>query len=126
LPKIRPITTDDEHAKALGRIDALMNCANGPEAVELSELAKAVEAYEERRFPLMVSAPIATAPAATDARQPPPMGRWCPYCHDGVMVQYVDQRAELCLDCGRAILITPTAREARPAERNSGSGLDRR
>ena len=49
----QPIRTDADHAAALRRIDSIMDALTGsPEADELDELAKLVEAYEDRRFPI--------------------------------------------------------------------------
>ena len=58
--KIYPIRTDADHAAALRRIDSIMDALPGsPEADELDELARLVETYEDRRFPIDDPDPLA-------------------------------------------------------------------
>jgi len=54
-----PIRTDHDHARALRRIEELWNAApNSLEEAELDILATLVDAYEERRWPILASNPI--------------------------------------------------------------------
>lgn len=49
-----PIQTDEEHARLLAEAEALMRSdpqRDMPEGQRLSELADAIEAYEEKRWP---------------------------------------------------------------------------
>lgn len=58
---IGPISNDEDHARALRRIEALWGAAPGtPEGDQLDVLATLVEHYEERRFPVRQSDPIET------------------------------------------------------------------
>ncbi len=55
----RPIRSRTDHAKALRRIEELMDAVPGsPEAEELDVLATLVEAYEERHFPISDPNPL--------------------------------------------------------------------
>ena len=57
---IRPIRTDEDHAVALRRIDALMDAEPGsPGGDELDVLVTLVEAYEDRHFPIDDPDPLA-------------------------------------------------------------------
>ena len=59
--RIKPITTDAEHAEALAEIDRLMdrNPAAGTAAADrLGVLATLVDAYEERRWPIEAPDPV--------------------------------------------------------------------
>jgi len=50
---IRPIRTNDDHDKALLRIDALMNAeSDTAEGAELDVLVTLVEAFENEHFPI--------------------------------------------------------------------------
>ena len=57
---IRPIRTDEDHARALGRIEELWGAAEGsPEADELEVLVTLVDAYEARHHPIDPPDPVA-------------------------------------------------------------------
>ncbi len=48
-----PITSDEQHARAMARIDEIFDAEPGtPEAAELVALVDLVEAYEEKRWPI--------------------------------------------------------------------------
>ena len=48
---IQPINSEQDHARAMQRIDALMEALPGtPEGDELDILATLVEAYEDKHF----------------------------------------------------------------------------
>jgi HTH-type transcriptional regulator/antitoxin HigA len=56
---VRPIRNKSDHARALRRIEELMDAAAGsPEAEELDVLATLVDAYEERNFPISDPNPL--------------------------------------------------------------------
>lgn len=58
MSAIRPIRSDDDHADALARVEALWNADPGtPEGDELEVLVDLIEHYEERRFALPPSDP---------------------------------------------------------------------
>lgn len=126
MAKIVAITTDAEHATAMARIDALINCAEGPQSLELYELVELVEDYEAHRFQLtMVAAPTAPAPATESKPKKPPLaGRWCPFCSTGLMLEFDDGDTEQCLNCDRSVLISPAVKAARSAgHRIMGFGM---
>ena len=53
LMDVFPIRTDEDHARALRRIEQLWNAKpNSPEEAELDILATLVDAYEEKRWEL--------------------------------------------------------------------------
>ncbi|MBY0354274.1 MAG: transcriptional regulator [Rickettsiales bacterium] len=57
---IKPIKTNNDHAKALKRIEALMNAkANTPQGDELDILVTLVEAYEAKHYTIEAPDPIA-------------------------------------------------------------------
>ena len=57
---IRPIRNNKDHEQVLARIALLMSAKrNTPEGDELDVLTTLVEAYEQRRFPIEVTDPIA-------------------------------------------------------------------
>jgi HTH-type transcriptional regulator/antitoxin HigA len=59
--RIKPITTDAEHAEALAEIDRLLDrnpAAGTAPADRLGVLATLVEAYEERRWPIEAPDPV--------------------------------------------------------------------
>ena len=57
--RIRPIRSGRDHAKALARVEALMDMKRTPaEDDELDVLATLVEAYEDRRFPMDAPDPV--------------------------------------------------------------------
>ena len=57
--KIKPIKTDEDHAAALVRIDALMSAVPGTdEGDELDILATLVEAYEAKAHPIDAPDPV--------------------------------------------------------------------
>ena len=57
---IRPIKTNDDHAQALLRIDALMNAEpDTAEGAELDVLVTLVEAFENQHFPIPAPDPVA-------------------------------------------------------------------
>ena len=50
---IRPIKNDEDHRRALRRVEELMDAKpDTPEGDELDVLATLVEAYEDRHFPI--------------------------------------------------------------------------
>jgi HTH-type transcriptional regulator/antitoxin HigA len=54
-----PIRTDEDHARALRRIEQLWNAKpNSPEEAELDVLATLVDAYEEKRWPIEAPNPV--------------------------------------------------------------------
>ena len=54
-----PIRTDEDHARALRRIERLWNAKpNSPEEAELDVLATLVDAYEEKRWPIEAPNPV--------------------------------------------------------------------
>ena len=54
-----PIRTDEDHARALRRIEQLWNAKpNSPEEAELNILATLVDAYEEKRWPIEAPNPV--------------------------------------------------------------------
>jgi HTH-type transcriptional regulator/antitoxin HigA len=56
---IRPIRTEEDHAAALRRIEALWGAApDTPEGDELDVLATLVERYEETRWPVQAASPV--------------------------------------------------------------------
>jgi HTH-type transcriptional regulator / antitoxin HigA len=58
--KIRPIKTEADYEAALARAAALMDAEEGTaEADELDVLATLIEAYEDKRYPMDSSDPIA-------------------------------------------------------------------
>jgi hypothetical protein len=57
---IKPIQTEDDYEAALLQIESLMDAeADTPEANELEVLARLVELYEEKHFPIDGTDPIA-------------------------------------------------------------------
>ena len=57
---IHPIRTNDDHDKALLRIDALMNAeSDTAEGAELDVLVTLVEAFENEHFPIPAPDPVA-------------------------------------------------------------------
>ena len=57
---IRPIKTNDDHAQALLRIDALMNAEpDTAEGAELDVLVTLVEAFENQHFQIPAPDPVA-------------------------------------------------------------------
>jgi len=60
-PEIRPIRSEQDHADAIARVDALMNNADRTRAEddELDVLATLIEAYEDRHFPMDAPDPVA-------------------------------------------------------------------
>ncbi|RNF35329.1 helix-turn-helix domain-containing protein [Paracoccus methylarcula] len=65
---IRPIRTDEDHKKALERIDALWGAETGtPEGDELDLLFDLVEHYEEHHFPIEPVEPIELLTAHMEA-----------------------------------------------------------
>lgn len=56
---IHPIKTEQDHAAALKRIDALMDAeASSKEGAELDVLVTLVEAYENEHFPIEAPDPV--------------------------------------------------------------------
>lgn len=56
---IRPVKYDQDHRKALARIEALMSARPGtPAGDELDVLATLVEAYEQKHFPIETADPV--------------------------------------------------------------------
>ena len=56
---IRPIMNDEDHARALGEVEALWGAAEGSiEYAELDALATLIDAYERKRWPIEGSDPI--------------------------------------------------------------------
>jgi len=57
---IQPINSEQDHRRAMQRIDALMEALPGtPEGDELDILATLVEAYEDKHFPVGSPDPVA-------------------------------------------------------------------
>jgi HTH-type transcriptional regulator / antitoxin HigA len=64
---MKPVRTDDDHAAAVARIEALWGAANGtPAGDELEVLAVLVDAYERCRWPLATLDPVETLIAHMD------------------------------------------------------------
>jgi HTH-type transcriptional regulator/antitoxin HigA len=56
---IEPITDQESHFRALGRIEELWNAEPGsPEERELDALATLVDVYERKRFPILPLDPV--------------------------------------------------------------------
>ncbi len=69
--RIKPITTDAEHAEALAELDRLMDrnpAAGTPAADRLGVLATLVDAYEDRRWPIDPPDPIEAITFAMEQR----------------------------------------------------------
>ncbi|MGP0059286.1 MAG: helix-turn-helix domain-containing protein [Beijerinckiaceae bacterium] len=57
--EIRPIITDEDHARALAAVEALWDAPEGSvESYELDALATLIDAYERKRWPVSASDPI--------------------------------------------------------------------
>ncbi len=61
---IEPVTDQESHLRALGRIEELWNAEPGsPEERELDALATLVDVYERKRFPILPLDPVAAIKA---------------------------------------------------------------
>ena len=75
---IRPIRTKADHARALARIDEIMDARPGtPAGDELDVLVTLVEAYEEKHFPIADPEPLAVVDGLEEARRAVPGGCVC-------------------------------------------------